>query len=328
MQTEMEYVYTVYKEKSFSKAAKKLFVSQSAISSMVKKAEDKLGCALFDRSSIPLDVTKEGEYYIHCIERIMDIEHEIESFFKDARDLKTGDITIGTSSYYCVNYIAEMVKAFRTKYPGIKCEIYDGNTRELDQWLSDNRMDLIFGAISEKPAVNETFFFEKEHLVLGVPKNYPINEILKDYRIPVEKLRNDSYLKENIPPVPLIAFKDYPFVSLRQGNDMYSRCIQICKNAGFTPKQSFLLDQFITAFYTACAGAGVIMVRSTLTETLTNWGNLIYYYISDPLTERPINFSIKKRPYIKHSVRAFLTLAYSMYHKPLPIMGVERPIIP
>ena len=61
---EMEYVYLVYQEKSFSKAVQKLFVSQSAVSAMVRKAEAKIGCQIFDRSTIPLTVTKEGEYYI------------------------------------------------------------------------------------------------------------------------------------------------------------------------------------------------------------------------------------------------------------------------
>ena len=64
-----EYVYAVYEEKSFSKAAQKLFVSQSAVSAMVRKAEAKIGCQIFDRSTIPLTVTKEGEYYIKCAEQ-------------------------------------------------------------------------------------------------------------------------------------------------------------------------------------------------------------------------------------------------------------------
>ena len=53
MLREMDYVYAVYQEKSFSKAAKKLFVSQPALSRMVKKAEDEIGAPIFDRSTLP-----------------------------------------------------------------------------------------------------------------------------------------------------------------------------------------------------------------------------------------------------------------------------------
>ena len=54
MLREMDYVYAVYQEKSFSKAAKKLFVSQPALSRMVKKAEDEIGAPIFDRSTLPI----------------------------------------------------------------------------------------------------------------------------------------------------------------------------------------------------------------------------------------------------------------------------------
>ena len=54
MLNEMKYVYEVYKEKSFSKAAKKLFISQPALSNMVRKAEKEMGAPIFDRSTIPL----------------------------------------------------------------------------------------------------------------------------------------------------------------------------------------------------------------------------------------------------------------------------------
>ena len=45
----MNYVYEVYKEQSFSKAAENLYISQPALSSMIKKIETKIGMPLFDR---------------------------------------------------------------------------------------------------------------------------------------------------------------------------------------------------------------------------------------------------------------------------------------
>ena len=90
----MEYIYLVYQEKSFSKAAKKLFVSQSAVSAMVKKMEGKLGCQIFDRSTIPLTVTKEGEYYIKCAEQFMRLEKNMDAYFKDMADMNTGHLSL------------------------------------------------------------------------------------------------------------------------------------------------------------------------------------------------------------------------------------------
>ena len=57
-----EYIYAVYQEKSFSKAAQKLYVSQPWLSSTVKKVEQEVGLPLFDRSTTPISLTEAGAY--------------------------------------------------------------------------------------------------------------------------------------------------------------------------------------------------------------------------------------------------------------------------
>ena len=88
MLNEMKYVYEVYKEKSFSKAAKKLFISQPALSNMVRKAEKEMGAPIFDRSTIPLTVTKEGAYYIRTVEKILFLERIWNGIFKILRGFR------------------------------------------------------------------------------------------------------------------------------------------------------------------------------------------------------------------------------------------------
>lgn len=70
----MNYVYEVYKEQSFSKAAENLYISQPALSSMIKKIETKIGMPLFDRSTSPIQLTECGKKYIKTAEKIMDLE--------------------------------------------------------------------------------------------------------------------------------------------------------------------------------------------------------------------------------------------------------------
>ena len=81
-----EYIYAVYQEKSFSKAAKKLYVSQPWLSATIKKAEQELGLALFDRSTNPISPTEAGRYYIEKLEEIAAIEAEMSEHFKQMRD--------------------------------------------------------------------------------------------------------------------------------------------------------------------------------------------------------------------------------------------------
>ena len=65
----MEYVYEVYLEKSFSKAAEKLFISQPSLSANVKRVEHHIGYPIFDRSTKPLSLTECGVQYIKAVEK-------------------------------------------------------------------------------------------------------------------------------------------------------------------------------------------------------------------------------------------------------------------
>ena len=74
----MDYVYEVYKEGSFSKAAANLYISQPALSATVKKIEKKIGMPLFDRSTVPVQLTECGKKYMKTAEKIMDLEEDFQ----------------------------------------------------------------------------------------------------------------------------------------------------------------------------------------------------------------------------------------------------------
>ena len=143
----MKYVYEVYLQKSFSQAAKTLFVSQSAVSSMVRRAEDRIGCQIFDRSTIPFTLTEEGKFYISNVEKLRKVENDLYAYFDDRRQLKTGRLTLASSTFYCSYYLTRIANAFKKKYPGIHFDIMEGDGAYLKQWLLDGRIDFLFGAI-------------------------------------------------------------------------------------------------------------------------------------------------------------------------------------
>lgn len=79
----MDYVYAVYLNQSFSKAAKALYISQPALSAAIKKVEVEVGTPLFDRGTNPISLTEAGQYYIDSIENIMQIEDNMKRKFKE-----------------------------------------------------------------------------------------------------------------------------------------------------------------------------------------------------------------------------------------------------
>ena len=99
MFTKMEYVYTVYKEKSFTKAAEKLFVSQPCLSAAIKKIEKEIGQPLFERRYSDLRPTTIGQEYIKAAEKIMNIHQDFAQKVNDAGNMQLGSIKVGGSNY-------------------------------------------------------------------------------------------------------------------------------------------------------------------------------------------------------------------------------------
>src|SRR5699024_1764780 len=96
----MDYVYAVYLNQSFSKAAKALYISRLALSTEIKKVEVEHGDTLFDRSTNPISITETGQYYIDSIENIMQIEDNMKRKFKELSAKNKFTINIGAASFF------------------------------------------------------------------------------------------------------------------------------------------------------------------------------------------------------------------------------------
>ena len=103
---EWDYVYEVYKERSFSAAAKNLFVSQPALSTAVKKLEESLGITIFDRSGSPLSLTEAGRVYIAALEEIRAIDRRMREQLADLSALQSGHIVVGGENFVTLFCIA------------------------------------------------------------------------------------------------------------------------------------------------------------------------------------------------------------------------------
>ena len=315
MDLEMKYIYAVYQENSFSQAAEKLFISQAAISAMVRKAEKELGCQIFDRSTIPFTLTKEGEFYIDHIKKIMALEQDIQAYFEDRRNLKTGRLVIGSSSFYSAYFLAPLMSSFQKRYPGIQMDIREGDGQELRAFLSDGSIDFLFGTLSRTHTGVKTqeVLFSYEHLILAVPEEFEVNKKLKRYQVPLEAVKNNRFLDAAFPPVPLFEFRECPFISLtKTGSDLYQRTMDICRNAGFRPNITQNLSQIMTTYFVAASGNGAALIRSSLLSILKERPGLVYYKIGDPLARRPVYLIYSKERYMSRAMSAFLSYIKSI----------------
>ena len=139
----MEYVYQVYKDKSFSKAAANLFISQPSLSANVKRVEKKVGFPIFDRSTKPLSLTECGKEYIRCVEEILAVEKGFSQFVYDFDNLETGTLTLGGSNLFSSWILPSLISNFASRYPNIRINLIEENTTQLTELLQKGIVDLI-----------------------------------------------------------------------------------------------------------------------------------------------------------------------------------------
>ena len=231
MLNEMKYVYAVYQEKSFSKAARKLQVSQPALSKMVRKVEKDIGVIIFDRSTIPVTVTREGAFYIKSIEDIMFIQRNLKSYFMDLKNLNTGNLSLGGSSFFCSFVFPGLIGRFREKYPNVVINLMEGNVGELREGLENETVDLVIETATDVGSNIERFFYNHEKIILAVPTRYQVNKRLQPYRLSYQDILTGRFADSETEEVPLYELREVPFITMKPGNDMYQRSSQICRNA-------------------------------------------------------------------------------------------------
>ena len=166
----MEYIYTVYKEKSFSKAAKKLFISQPSLSATVKRIEKKIGAPIFDRSTKPLTLTECGEKYIQYIEHIYSLEHEFSNFVNDWDGLKTGNLILGGSTLFSSWVLPPLMSEFSKRFPLVKIKLIEENTSKLSELLRNGKIDFMIDNCILDEEIFSHSHYHTEHLLLAVPK--------------------------------------------------------------------------------------------------------------------------------------------------------------
>ena len=184
-----EYVYAVYEEKSFSKAAQKLYITQPALSTAIKKVEKKIGTPIFDRSTSPIGLTPGGEVYIDAIEKLFALEQNTLNQLNNLNGLLAGKLSVGGTIFFTSFVLPGVLSEFSHRYPQIKIDLQEGTTTQLTDKLVAEELDLLIDNSELDDKNYEKYYYSTERIILAVPKSFPINEELTQYQLTAEDIR-------------------------------------------------------------------------------------------------------------------------------------------
>ena len=208
----------LYEEKSISKTANRLYVSQPAISYSLKELENQLGYTLFYRNSKGIEPTLEAKELYSYISTAFNILQDAEEHIKNLNSLNIGCIRIGTPSHIGIFYLSNYIADFRKIYPGIKFEIVCKSTSDMVEMLETRKLDIIVDTlpINSKREVTKVTLTKLHNCFAynkNIMKDININKVedLKDYPLILPsatssiRLKLDEYMEsQNTKLMPIL----------------------------------------------------------------------------------------------------------------------------
>jgi LysR family transcriptional regulator, low CO2-responsive transcriptional regulator len=160
-------------EGSFTLAAKKLFLTQSAISHSMKALEDSLECRLLERLGKKTVITEEGAVFLTRCRRIL---NELEEAGRELDGLKRwgqGRIRIGAPHSLCQFLLPTVLREFRDCFPRCEPSIEANDTANLLDHLADYELDVVLGLNLRSSATESYRHVFKDRLTFVVPPVHP-----------------------------------------------------------------------------------------------------------------------------------------------------------
>ena len=164
----------VAQERSFSRAAVALRLSQPAVSKTVQELERQTQLSLFDRSGRTPQLTEAGNALFARARELFGIERIAEEELGALRGLERGVLRVGASTTVATYFLPQLLARFHQQHPGVTLRVVSANTRAIARRLLEGRLDI---ALVEGPVLHERISvipWREDELVVIAPASHPL----------------------------------------------------------------------------------------------------------------------------------------------------------
>src|SRR5260370_11025040 len=212
------YFGAVAEQGSFSKAARTLYVSQSAISEQVGGLERELGVTLFHRDGRSIALTAAGEVFLEETRVVLAAARHAVEMAQGAQRGEIGTLRIGFFAGGIGGNFIKMVRRFRRQYPGVRLSLLEMTPSLEWQALVEGRIDVGFTRRLEPQFLDELAWetIRQDEIVAVLPKDHP----LVPGPVQVRDLAGERFVLSSRETSPAV----------------FDKVIELCSEAGFSPK--------------------------------------------------------------------------------------------
>lgn len=275
--------YEVANEKSISKGAEKLMISQPAVTQSIKTLEEQLGGKLFIRTPKGVILTNEGEILYNYIKDGMSYFINGANKFSSLKNLDSGIINIGATTIISEKFLMPYLKKFHDTYPNIIINVVNDLTDNLIKDLRNGNLDIVIMSMNNEKVVKDLeikYLTDLNDIFVGNEKykNKKINSM-------EELLKGDIILQK------------YPSVTRNNLNNYLKQ-----KNLSCIPKMEVVSHSLLTSF--AENGFGIaLLTKEFIIDKLNN--TLFEIKTDFEIPKRKLVFAIKS-----NSVPSFTTVKF------------------
>ncbi len=230
--------YHVAQTQSFSQAAARLFVTQSAVSQAIKNLESQLQAPLFFRKTRQVTLTPEGKLLLAHVEQALNYVRIAESKIQEMRNLQAGEIHVGVSDTICKYFLLPVLAAFNRRYSQVKIRVVNRTSFQILEILRKGGIDLGIVTLPVESGLSVTPFLPVEDIFVAGDR--------------FTQLRNRRS--------PLAELQKYPLLLLERGSGTRSNLEAQLQAMGLALKAEIELESVDLLVEFARAGLGIAHV--------------------------------------------------------------------
>nr|CEL23157.1 LysR-family transcriptional regulator [Kibdelosporangium sp. MJ126-NF4]CTQ90295.1 LysR-family transcriptional regulator [Kibdelosporangium sp. MJ126-NF4] len=188
----MEHFLAVAREGSFTGAAQRAHIVQSALSASIRRLEAELGAQLFERTTRRVILTEAGRALLPIAQRLLADVDVARGAVSEVVGLSKGAVSVGTIQTLSVVDLPRQLGVFRSRYPGIQVHVRDGTVPDLSAAIADGELDLAYLA-ADGPLPGELACFAEWSQLL-VLVTYPGHRLANRDRVRFAEIDDEPFV--------------------------------------------------------------------------------------------------------------------------------------
>ena len=305
------YFLITAEELNITRAAKRLFISQQALSKHISQLEKYYETRLFERAPA-LTLTYAGTRLSKAAAKILDVHSQIKSEIDDINNHRRGKLQLGISHTRGRAFLPEILPQFKEQHPLVEITLEEGNSVVLEEKLRHGGIDLLIGFAPILIDTVETVEILSERLFLVVPKKVT-ESIFKDK---TEFMRGKFTQSADI-----MAFQDSPFLLMTTENRTRTLFDHYLKKCNITPNILLETENIETLLALSIKGMGITvypeMFIKNLSQNLTQESEspVDFFPLNDPETIGTLVIGYMRGRYLSNAAEDFIALSKEVFHR-------------